>query len=204
MPVRTPRMDMTPMVDLFCLLLTFFMLTAQFRPQEAVQVDTPSSVSEMIAPDRNVMTISISDSNKVFFNVDNGLDSSMHVRKKLIVELAKYKGMELTPEQITTFEKLNSFGMPIKEIGAWLDAEGPDREGFQVGIPMDSVNNELALWVHFTRVVNNNAEATIKGDSKSDYKTVKKVIDILQAKNINRFNLTTNLEKQEIKPEDLN
>ena len=34
-PVRTPHIDMTPMVDLFSVLLIFLLLTASFRPQEA-------------------------------------------------------------------------------------------------------------------------------------------------------------------------
>jgi len=38
---KSPRIDMTPMVDLFTLLLTFFILTATFRPQESAAVDTP-------------------------------------------------------------------------------------------------------------------------------------------------------------------
>jgi biopolymer transport protein ExbD len=204
MPVRTPRMDMTPMVDLFCLLLTFFMLTTTFRPQEAVQVDTPNSISEQLAPGEDVITIDISKDNKVFFNIDNGSDTTMHIRKKVLTEIAKYKQVQFTEEQLKMFEKLNGFGMPLKNLGAWIDAESSDREALQIGIPMDSVDNELALWVHFARLANPKAEATLKGDSEADYKTVKKVIDILQDKKINRFNLLTNLEKVEIKPEDLN
>jgi biopolymer transport protein ExbD len=34
-PARSPHIDMTPMVDLFSVLLIFLLLTASFRPQEA-------------------------------------------------------------------------------------------------------------------------------------------------------------------------
>jgi biopolymer transport protein ExbD len=204
MPVRTPRIDMTPMVDLFFLLLTFFMLTTTFRPQEAVQVDTPNSISEQIAVTQDMMTIYVSSDNKVFFNLDNGSDTSLHIRKKVLTDLASYSQISFTEEQVEQFEKLSSFGMPLKDLGAWIDAASSEREELQVGMPIDSANNELALWVHFTRNANQKAEATIKGDSKADYKTVKKVLDIMQEKRINRFNLITNLEKVEITSEDLN
>ena len=52
LPKRSPSIDMTPMVDLFFLLLTFFMLTTSFKPTEAVQVDTPNSISEQITPEK--------------------------------------------------------------------------------------------------------------------------------------------------------
>jgi len=45
-PVRTPHIDMTPMVDLFSVLLIFLLLTASFRPSEATVITSPNSVSE--------------------------------------------------------------------------------------------------------------------------------------------------------------
>jgi biopolymer transport protein ExbD len=204
MPVRTPRMDMTPMVDLFCLLLTFFMLTTTFRPQEAVQVDTPNSISEQIATTQDMMTIYVSKDNKVFFNLDAGSDTALHIRRKVLKDIADYQKVSFTDEQIIQFEKLSSFGMPLADLGKWIDADPGVRDPMQVGMPIDSVNNELALWVHFTRLSNPKAEATIKGDSKADYKTVKKVFNILQEKKINKFNLITNLEEAEINLNDIN
>ena len=93
-------MDMTPMVDLFCLLLTFFMLTTTFRPQEAVQVDTPNSISEKIAEGQDMMTIFVSRDNKVYFDLDKGSDTALHIRRKVLKDLADYQKVSFTDEQI--------------------------------------------------------------------------------------------------------
>ena len=72
----------------------------------------------------------------------------------------------------------------------------------QVGVPTDSADNQLALWVRFARLTNPNAEVIIRGDGDADYKTVKKIIDLMQDNKVNKFNLVTNLEKQEAKLDD--
>jgi len=69
---RVPiKIDMTPMVDVAFLLLTFFMLTTQFRPPEEVEIQLPLSHSEIKLPESNTMTIIVSDSAKIFLGFDS-------------------------------------------------------------------------------------------------------------------------------------
>ena len=53
------RIDMTPLVDVAFLLLTFFMLTTQFKPPEEVSITLPSSHSEFKLPESDVFVFRI-------------------------------------------------------------------------------------------------------------------------------------------------
>ncbi len=64
------KMDMTPMVDVAFLLLTFFMLTTQFKPPESVQIDLPSSHSAFKLPESDVMIITVTKEGRIFLGVD--------------------------------------------------------------------------------------------------------------------------------------
>jgi biopolymer transport protein ExbD len=192
---KSPRIDMTPMVDLFTLLLTFFILTATFRPQEAAPVDTPFSVSEKPMMDANVMTVLIAKDNRVFFNVDNGPDTILKFRPKILAEMGKRYNIEFTQDELRKFEKSGtSVGAPIQDMKAYLAAKNSDeRIALEKGVPIDSADNQLALWILFARQVNPAVQTMIKGDADSDFPVIREVLDILQDKNVNRFNLITNL-----------
>ena len=64
------RMDMTPLVDVAFLLLTFFMLTTQFKPPEEVSVILPSSHSAFKLPESNVMMITVNEDGEIWLGVD--------------------------------------------------------------------------------------------------------------------------------------
>lgn len=199
-----PHIDMTPMVDLFCLLLIFFILTARFKPQEAVAVDMPNSVSNKLSPDRHIITLTVSADNKVFFNVDNGIDTSEHLRGNILRAMAYQYQMKFTPEEVEKFEALNSFSLPMARMKQFINAESnEERDQMHSGIPMDSTDNQLLYWIRFARNYYNDFEVALKGDREADYEQIKKVIDILQDNNINKFNLTTNLEEVDIALENI-
>ena len=68
---------------------------------------------------------------------------------------------------------------------------------------MDSTDNQLSYWIRYARLTNPNAEVAIKGDGDAEYSVVKKIMDLLQDNKVNKFNLVTNLEKQEVKLSDI-
>lgn len=64
------RLDMTPMVDVAFLLLTFFMLTTQFSPPEEVKIEVPSSHSDFKLPSSDIMTLYINKDGNIYMGVD--------------------------------------------------------------------------------------------------------------------------------------
>ena len=201
LPTKSPHIDMTPMVDLFSVVLTFLMLTTTMRQPEPAPIDTPFSISDKTAPEANIMTVLLSKDSRVFFNIDNGKDTSFHFKGKILKEMGTRYNITFTPEEVKQFEAYpSSFGLPIQNMKSFINTkDAKTRADLQIkGIPADSTDNQLAMWILASRQVNPAVQACIKGDNDAPYPLVKRVLDILQDKNVNRFNLITNLEATKV------
>ena len=199
-----PNIDMTPMVDTFCVVLTFLMLTAQMRQPEPIDVFTPFSISETPVPDFNVMSFLLSQEG-VYINFDNGPDTLLKYRPKTLVEMGILYGIEFTEEQQREFERYpSSIGVPIQNMEQFLNTQDQNiRKSLQTGIPIDSADNQLSMWILSARLVNPNLQAAIRGDEATPFSIVEEVLDILQDRNVNRFSLITNLRAADVNLDDI-
>ncbi len=160
------RIDMTPLVDVAFLLLTFFMLTTQFKPQEEVTITLPSSHSDFKLPETDVMMISIAKDATTIGNDTThiwlGLDSQI-LRQRIFTE---YKNIE-------------RYG---------------DKYYLMLAYPVPK--SQLATYLVQARTANPKLRTVVKGDRDADYGIAEDVIDILQKTQITRFNLVTDLSRE--------
>jgi len=205
-----PSLDMTPMVDLAFLLVTFFMLTASFRMAEPVTVDPPSSIGQITLPDNHIM-VTVDKDGHLFFGISNAAAKTAALRRMS----EKYK-VSFSEEQIKKFSGLPSIGVEVKDLPRYIDTPENQRSNFkpQKGIPLDSLNNQLRDWISFggaeaVKIYNEAKEKAkasnqefksekpryaIKCDSKTKYLFVKDIVKVFTDLKIYQFNLITGLE----------
>ena len=90
------KIDMTPMVDVTMLLLTFFMMTTQFKPPEEVTVELPASHSEFKLPESDVMMVYLNKDGKIYL----GVDSQFLMMRLFGSENRLKRAVEVTKEQL--------------------------------------------------------------------------------------------------------
>lgn len=191
LPKSSPSIDMTPMVDLAFLLVTFFMLTSQFRPEDPVKAVVPGSIAEVKFEDKDMMVISVDAENRIFFNIDG-----QENRKTVLGEIGKVYNINFTAQEADKFAKSMSVGVPVARLKDWLSKEGSEFKNYPMtGIPADSTNKELSRWIGFSRRINP-YRISIKGDRNANYKTIKFVIDALAEQKAYKFNLVTDLKTE--------
>jgi hypothetical protein len=134
----------------------------------------------------------------VFFGV-----VGQDVRINTLDRMAEQYSLTFTPGEKKRFSVIESFGVPMSSLKEYINMDATERMKVkQPGIPADSgANNELKQWILQARYATKELHGvdlrfSIKGDSDEQYPTVRKIIDILQDQNINKFSLITSLEAE--------
>lgn len=211
-PKSSPSIDMTPMVDLAFLLVTFFMLTATLRSPEPVIVDSPSSISEKMVPE-NMMMVTVDRDGRVFINI-----TGKEARTEVLTQMESKYGIQLGKEREDKFALMTTHGCTMKELPTYLDTPGEKLSSFPTkGIPTDSLDNQLKDWIFYGNIALLNSAKTayeqakldgknpevadfkpkyvLKVDSKALYKRAQEVIDIFGELRLYNLNFVTSLEE---------
>lgn len=190
-PRKSTVVDMTAMCDVAFLLLTFFMLTSNFTNKEATAVNAPSSISEIKIPERNIMLILVDANGKLFFGIDG-----QENRVALLEKMGALYGIQFNTNELKEFSLVNSFGLPIGQMKTFLSLKPEERESpaYAVGIPCDSLDNQLKNWVSETRSISKEYRIAIKADQATPYPKIKRLMETLQDLDESRYNLITTLE----------
>jgi biopolymer transport protein ExbD len=164
------RIDMTPMVDVAFLLLTFFMLTTKFRPPEVVRIDLPSSHSELKLPESDVLTVTVGKDNTFFMGV-----SSQQSRVKIFNAVVKPKLQAAGLSSAAVADSLKKFKLA---------------ENFPVE------RDELDKFVVMARFADQKLRPVIRADADAGFDAVNHVIKVYKKANLLTFNLITVLERE--------
>src|SRR6185312_810960 len=194
-PRKSTTVDMTAMCDVAFLLLSFFILATKFKPPEALTVTTPTSVSSKIAPEKDVVMITIDRDGKVYFSVSDG---NVDQKQDIIDDIAQRKGIQLTKTEKDHFVHNPSafIGVPFTGLKNLLDVDPENIKNYkQPGIPtQDSTNNELIDWIRssVTAFQGKRMNILLKGDDAAKYPTFQGVIIALKKNDQMKFQLVTN------------
>jgi biopolymer transport protein ExbD len=191
---QSVSLDMTAMCDVAFLLLTFFMLTAKFRPEEAVTITPPSSISEKpLNTKGGMLMVSVSPEGGVYLATDDQM-----AREFMLERMANRYGIAVTAEMKKNFMSSEIIGYPLGAMRQILSMKPSDAKdkGLAKGIPIDSTNNELSFWVGYAKLSNPELKVAIKGDQNANYKVFADIVGTLQAQNINIFQLVTGPENK--------
>lgn len=195
MPRKSTNVDMTAMCDVAFLLLAFFILTTEFKPDETISVTTPKSVSTNPATQKDVVLITMDHEGKIFFNLS---DDAMEEKKVVIEEVDKLQSLNLTEDEKKRFLRAGSFiGVPFSQLKSFLQASPKElKQSSLPGIPVDSADNQLYTWVRAakTAFAGQRMNLMVKGDNEAKYPAFKGVLDAFKRNDELKFQMITDPE----------
>lgn len=195
-PRKSTNVDMTAMCDVAFLLLSFFILTTKFKPDETLSVVTPKSVSTKAAEQKDVVMITMDRDGKVYFSVS---DDATAEKGEIIDAVDQLKSLGLTDQEKAAFRRTASFvGVPFAQLKSYLQLSPDQLKNFKSpGIPVtDTLNNELVTWIRAaaTAYQGSKMNLMVKGDNEAKYPAFKGVINAFKKNEIFKFSMVTDPE----------
>jgi biopolymer transport protein ExbD len=194
---KSTAIDMTAMCDVAFLLLSFFILTTKFKPSEAVPINTPTSVANKIAPETNILMISLNKDGKAFLSFG---DSKNDRDKKM--DMIKYINdnhtLGLSDNEVAALVKAPFIGVPIAQLKqqADLQLQGKELTGENSpGIPcQDTANNQMIEWIRAAvdAYKGEKMNLILKGDNVAKYPVFKNILTAFKKNDQFKFQMVTN------------
>jgi biopolymer transport protein ExbD len=191
---KSTNVDMTAMCDVAFLLLSFFILATKFKPPEALSVTTPSSVSSRIAPDKDVVLITMDKDNKVYLSLSDGNTSQ---KQDVINDINTAKNLGLTDAEKANFVKNPAYfiGVPFSQLKSYL---GQPQDALKkltlAGIPVkDSTDNELIDWIRAAvgAFQGTKMNLLVKGDDNAKYPSFQGIVIAFKKNDQMKFQMIT-------------
>jgi biopolymer transport protein ExbD len=191
---KSTVVDMTAMCDVAFLLLSFFILVARPKPPGALNVITPTSVSSITNPEKNVVLITMDRDAKVYFSVS---EANVAEKKAIITAIDAAKSLHLTDAEMKNFyaNPTAYIGVPFGYLKPLLDKDAEQLKTLNMqGIPCkDSTDNELIEWVRAAvdAFRGTHMNLMVKGDQAAKYPAFQGVMIAFKKNEQFKFQLVT-------------
>ncbi len=183
------NIDMTPLVDVIMLLLTFFMLVATFKAEstEAIEIKLPESVvtDTTKLPEKDIMTLTLTAKGDVFLDVDN-----YKVREQVFGDAF---GVGLFHPDSTSKSEYELTGGMVNGKKFTRKVTILNRAQFEKTL------TDLRLALKNSTGGKSDFRIVLKGDTQTDYGVVEDLMDIFKSTRNTRFALVTDVKSN--KPE---
>lgn len=183
------NIDMTPLVDVIMLLLTFFMLVATFKAEstEAIEIKLPESVvtDTTKLPEKDIMTLTLTKAGDVFLDVDN-----YKVREQVFGDAF---GVGLFHPDSTSKSEYETTGGIVNGKKFTRKVTILNKAQFEKTL------TDLRLALKNSTEGKSDFRIVLKGDTQTDYGVVEDLMDIFKDTKNTRFALVTDVKSN--KPE---
>jgi biopolymer transport protein ExbD len=162
-----------------------------------VPVNTPSSVAAKVAPETNVVMISLNKDGKVFLSTGDSKNDK-DKKAQIIRSVNSHKNLGLSDAEIAALVRAPFIGTPLAQLKqqARLATDQMTGESLPGIYVKDSTNNEMLEWMRGVAdaYAGMKPNLLLKGDNVAKYPSFRNIIDAFRKNEFFKFQMVTNPE----------